>query len=349
MANGGFEDVNYCTEYNEDCAPEAWIATSLWDNYYYKDAASAHIGEHFIGLVAGRLSKPGVRNFIRSRLLCGLRPGHQYRLTFYIRAAEPVFDSVGIYFSPDDFLYDKRDFRDIQPALWLTDGELKGPRDPGQWHRVQWSYTATGKEGYIVIGNFKRVDYTGIQIVNRRKEYYFFLDDISLVPMQKEETLCAQADSMRQEIYGENERHEFIRRKVREYHHPPPLPPLPKTTEHEVDTLLIPDIFFTTGSYQLASGSFAVLDSLAHRLSGVDIDSVVIEGHTDSIGTLAHNLTLSVNRAKAVKTRLVSKSSLPEALFITRGYAFLRPLADNATPEGRQRNRRVEILVYRKG
>ncbi|WP_315821649.1 OmpA family protein [Paraflavitalea speifideaquila] len=91
-----------------------------------------------------------------------------------------------------------------------------------------------------------------------------------------------------------------------------------------------------------------MLDSFSNKLATYNIDSVVIEGHTDSVGKLTYNETLSANRAAAVKQYILAKLPSAKTNFITRGFAFLKPIASNKTPTGRQQNRRVEIYVYRK-
>jgi outer membrane protein OmpA-like peptidoglycan-associated protein len=142
------------------------------------------------------------------------------------------------------------------------------------------------------------------------------------------------------------ERKIYYNRKV-----PPPITPLPQTVEtkiQKIDTLIIPDIFFATASYELNPVSFHLLDSFATKLISAEIDSMVVEGHTDSIGKLAYNETLSLNRARSVKNYLAGKVVNLDSTTITRGYAYLRPIATNRTPEGRQMNRRVEIYLYRK-
>ena len=114
-----------------------------------------------------------------------------------------------------------------------------------------------------------------------------------------------------------------------------------------IDTLIIPDIFFATASYELSSRSFSVLDSFANKLQGYQVDSMVVEGHTDSVGSLAYNEKLSVNRAGSVQTYLFEKVNGLKEKTVSRGYAFLRPITSNKTPQGRQKNRRVEIYLYR--
>jgi outer membrane protein OmpA-like peptidoglycan-associated protein len=76
------------------------------------------------------------------------------------------------------------------------------------------------------------------------------------------------------------------------------------------------------------------------------IDSLVIHGHTDNQGGFSFNMRLSNDRAATVKDYLLAKTALIPLQVITRGYGSTIPAADNETPEGRQRNRRVEIYVY---
>jgi outer membrane protein OmpA-like peptidoglycan-associated protein len=74
---------------------------------------------------------------------------------------------------------------------------------------------------------------------------------------------------------------------------------------------------------------------------------MIVEGHTDSIGKLAYNEALSLNRATSVKNYLANKVEGLNEKSVPRGFAYLRPVASNKTPKGRQMNRRVEIILYR--
>lgn len=70
---------------------------------------------------------------------------------------------------------------------------------------------------------------------------------------------------------------------------------------------------------------------------------VEVEGHTDNVGADAANLALSERRAKAASARLVALG-VPAGQLTSAGYGASRPIASNDTPEGRQRNRRVELV-----
>ncbi|MBI4641633.1 MAG: OmpA family protein, partial [Candidatus Tectomicrobia bacterium] len=79
--------------------------------------------------------------------------------------------------------------------------------------------------------------------------------------------------------------------------------------------------------------------------------AVQIEGHTDAKGSDAYNQKLSEGRAKAVRDWLVQKEGVKGVRFVTRGFGSKQPVAPNTKPdgsddsEGRQKNRRVEIIV----
>jgi outer membrane protein OmpA-like peptidoglycan-associated protein len=89
--------------------------------------------------------------------------------------------------------------------------------------------------------------------------------------------------------------------------------------------------------------SAAMLDRVAALLKR-STRPVLIEGHTDNVGALDYNTTLSQARANAVGDALVQRG-VSAARIKTRGMAYLEPIASNNTPEGRALNRRVEIFV----
>ena len=75
--------------------------------------------------------------------------------------------------------------------------------------------------------------------------------------------------------------------------------------------------------------------------------TAIINGHTDSTGNPAYNQKLSERRATAVKNKIIEEGIAADRLD-ARGYGETRPIADNATKEGRKQNRRVEAEVYTK-
>lgn len=88
----------------------------------------------------------------------------------------------------------------------------------------------------------------------------------------------------------------------------------------------------------------AALDEFMSKLEGLNTEVMIAVGHTDSVGTDAYNNKLSLRRAEAVKAYMVSKGLDPARLY-TEGKGETQPVADNATAEGRAKNRRVTIEV----
>jgi OOP family OmpA-OmpF porin len=104
----------------------------------------------------------------------------------------------------------------------------------------------------------------------------------------------------------------------------------------------VPGIEFANGSDRLTPASSTVLDAAVKVLGEYPVLRFEISGHTDSVGDPTFNRDLSRRRAEAVKTYLVSKGIAADRLE-TAGHGADQPVADNATPEGRAKNRRVEF------
>jgi len=106
----------------------------------------------------------------------------------------------------------------------------------------------------------------------------------------------------------------------------------------------LPDVTFATDSTVIAPSFQLALNEVAASLVKYPNSLVDVMGHTDSTGSDAHNLDLSRRRAEAVATYLSSRG-VARARIATIGYGEQFPRADNATPEGRALNRRVEIRI----
>jgi outer membrane protein OmpA-like peptidoglycan-associated protein len=108
--------------------------------------------------------------------------------------------------------------------------------------------------------------------------------------------------------------------------------------------LTLGDVLFDNGTATLAAGAQPAIDRLAQFMRDYPERSVRIEGHTDSAGSAAANQSLSERRAQAVRAALVTRGLEAERI-ATLGYGEARPIAGNDTPNGRQQNRRVEIVL----
>lgn len=106
------------------------------------------------------------------------------------------------------------------------------------------------------------------------------------------------------------------------------------------------NVFFDVGLAELRSESFADLDRLVQLLRTKSSTVIEISGHTDDVGKDADNLDLSVRRAAAVRTYVISKG-IDESRITSRGLGETVPIASNKTLEGRQQNRRVEFTIIK--
>ena len=105
------------------------------------------------------------------------------------------------------------------------------------------------------------------------------------------------------------------------------------------------DLRFATGSSQLESDEFASLDALAAYLRDNPGRRIVLVGHTDAEGALAGNIALSKRRAQSVADFLVGSLGADRAQISAEGVGYLAPLASNLTDDGREKNRRVEVIL----
>jgi outer membrane protein OmpA-like peptidoglycan-associated protein len=107
------------------------------------------------------------------------------------------------------------------------------------------------------------------------------------------------------------------------------------------------NVFFDFSKATLRNESFGDLDRLVKTLNDSPEMKIEIGGHTDNVGTADANLTLSQNRSQSVVDYLVSKGISKNRL-VAKGYGMSKPTANNASEEGRQLNRRVEITILSK-
>lgn len=121
----------------------------------------------------------------------------------------------------------------------------------------------------------------------------------------------------------------------------------PRETERGME-LTLDDVLFEFDRADLKPGAQHDLDTLADFLRANPGRPVMIEGHTDAIGSASYNADLSERRAESVRSYLVRRGVPPERI-TARGYGKDYPIASNATESGRLQNRRVEIVVLREG
>ena len=106
----------------------------------------------------------------------------------------------------------------------------------------------------------------------------------------------------------------------------------------------LPDVLFEFDSARLTGEARSLAGEIADVAKGVRGRTIAVEGHTDSIGTVAYNERLSEARARAVADELVARGITRSSLRV-KGLGESKPVASNETESGRQRNRRVEVII----
>ena len=108
--------------------------------------------------------------------------------------------------------------------------------------------------------------------------------------------------------------------------------------------VVLNNIFFETASYALKEESNIELNKLLQFMQNNKSIKIEIRGHTDNTGDAKFNMKLSENRAKKVAQYIIEKG-IPVERIIFKGYGETKPIGDNATDEGRARNRRTEFAI----
>lgn len=117
------------------------------------------------------------------------------------------------------------------------------------------------------------------------------------------------------------------------------------TTLEARGAAVLEDLVFASGSATLAEGDYPSLAAVAAWLDANPDGTIALVGHTDASGSLAANVALSERRAEAVAEVLVQSYNADPARIASDGVGFLAPRATNQSEEGRQKNRRVEVVV----
>lgn len=346
LVNGSFEDENVCTEFDMNCAPEGWINSAGKIDEYVLKNSKAYTGSHYVMVAAGIKNALTDRTYIRSQLLCHPRKGKSYRIELYLKSRFNLLDSIGIYFTPHDFFFEKGSPNLLKPSMYVMDGESHLLANDTTWQKVSLLYIATGEESFITIGNFSQ---RSSHLIDTRtlksKEVFIMIDEVSMIPDDPIEKLCEDWEIRKDEIYDFNVRHHYLNRYIKT--HTADIPEklsMSLTFQKQIDTLILPEILFETGKSHLTLECTRFLDSVITILQKKNIDSVVVEGHTDNIGTALNNAQLSIDRSAVVGKYLGNK--FRRSSYIMRGWGSEKPIAGNESKEGRQKNRRVMIYLH---
>lgn len=106
----------------------------------------------------------------------------------------------------------------------------------------------------------------------------------------------------------------------------------------------LPDVLFESGRSELTVPARETVLEIANVLQRAPLRQLLVEGHTDSVGTIEYNYRLSDSRARAV-AKALKANGIPRQNISTKALGETTPIATNRSEQGRRRNRRVEVII----
>ncbi|MEQ1677556.1 MAG: OmpA family protein, partial [Chitinophagaceae bacterium] len=338
LLNGGFEEVNTCTEYKAECGVEGW--------FYLKDVKaqmlnnetnSQLLGSNSFGISFNWLAYTGFTPVIGAILPCGLQKNSRYTFKGIISALlnPKLLLKPGISVGEKFYVPNRPFAKAMHPDSII----LMTAIPKTNFYEFEYSFIADGTERYLTFGTYIEEDtvggkkkLTGTQTVS------LVLDNFQLVPADEKETTCADFDLNKEKIYHYNSRHKemdyslygkgelaILLNKtdsnfITQLKEPPP----PVLT----DTLKLGEVFFDFNKAELKPGALKMLETFfLTSKDTLSVDSIYVEGHTDSIGTDNRNMTLSLQRCESIRQWLLLNSILSAPDIQVHPFGRSRPVA----------------------
>lgn len=345
--NGGFEDVNICKELNSFCGAEAWFRNpprksgrNISKAKGYKKVRTGNGSEN---IVIENVKRP-IKNrvFIYSMLKCKLLQGERYIVSLWLNPTKNSVIELDVLLSEKELVPGVINPLDLSPSFSFKSKNIKDK--DGQWINYVYEYIAKGGERFITIGNFDKDRYCPdrkLREDNKAGDIMYFVDDISLYPIDENLLQLCDSVGIRKMLYAFNHRHSY--RISLSFTNEPQVTKTKNTPP--VKIIEIPDIAFDFDSFNINPEYSAVIDSIYEHIKSLDPKSIEIVGHTDKVGSNEYNHKLSFERAEEVKKALLRKSKIFKNIISTKGYGETHPKVTNDTKENRQINRRVEIKI----
>ena len=278
-----------------------------------------HSGNGMVGITMFNCldGKPHCREYIQTQLLEPLVLGQDYLVECWVAQLpnSTAIDNIGFHFAMSK--YDEAEDKLLRLTPQFRIREILEIQ-PGKWHKISGVITAVNEAEVLIIGNFFPDEETSLRRI-RDESYpyaYYYIDDV-------------------------------VVKKI------PPLLPVP-VKENDIrlqplepgKTFQLPNLLFDFDKWELHPRSYIELDKVIQIMKDNPKMVIQINGHTDFIGEDQYNMYLSRKRAKSVVAYL-NENGISRSRTLYKGYGESQPVATNETEEGRQLNRRVELLVVR--
>lgn len=379
LANPSFEDINKCAEYGAKCAAEAWFRIPPYD-LTITDKALRVPNEGKVSeiIVIENTRHPLARRvYLYTKILCPLKKGKNYQLSFFLNSVNRKDYIIEALFSEEELIAGEKNPLNFKPSLTFTLEQEMNRNLVTGWKKVQSVYQATGNEKFLTIGYFskKEIIASKKEISNKKGDLVILIDDIELIPLDKNEELCPDYLIQKQKLYDQDHRHtnKISVDKIPEEINKPswndnffdqPIeskspvveetpqalkPILPNKNWDKKDTLIfeIPLVAFQFNRFEIRKEFQNKLDSFALHIQYLNPQMIQYIGHTDNMGSEEYNQKLSEKRAQSVEKYLSQYHFFKNTPSKVIGKGELVPKADNKTFEGRQLNRRVEIVIFK--
>ncbi len=346
IKNPSFEDFENCPEQlgNFDEDVQNWSTPTIGSTDYFNGCSTAMgTPENFngsqpsdfgVGYAGLYLYAPDdYREYLQAELSHTLKKGKKYKVSFYVSLAERsdfAIKEFGVLFSKNLLHFPIRKelskmhlYKDRENKYNLIEiGYSNFYSDTQDWILVHTEFKAKGTENFINIGNFKNNKRTRLFKTKRNAKQgaYYYIDMVLLESAEPTD---------------------FVEK------------PLAITANSGIDTFeldkthVFENVLFDFDDFNLLETAKKEVQRIYDYLKEDTSLLIAIEGHTDSIGSEVYNMSLSNKRAQAVANYLMQLGLLDNRI-VSQGNGGLRPIASNASEEGRRQNRRVEFTISKK-
>ncbi len=334
--NSGFEEINWCTEFNVPCAPVGWFNINPADipKVYGRAYPRELLGKNHLPVPVENM-KDRERPFVYTMPLCPLRKGVSYKLTFYLNTSLRTFHHLDILFLNAEPNRAGVDMKDESRLLRIVPQHIIAEVRRG-WHAVEVNFVSAGNWRFCLLGNVAedRLPFSEKDLMNDAGNVFYFIDEIKLQPIDG--LFCSGAESTGVILRAQKSRH------TEHVHLFPERPP-----EVKKDTILLPELYFATNEWEPSKAFFEEIEKIISRATKDPYSRIDVVGHTDNTGSADHNRELSLKRAYSILHLIKLRSPENAGKIFASGKGSEQPVADNLSEEGRARNRRVEIIITR--
>ncbi len=290
-------------------------------NYFGKQ--QPHSGKAYTGICITKT----YREYLQAELKKPLEKGKKYKVEIYISCGDaPWLGSMKefciIFTAKEILVLNDEPLLGKPSVIFRNENGYSNSKD---WEKLEAVYEADGTEKFLTFGSFvyRERNESEIRTYNReipgKANYaHYFIDDFTLIPLE-EKTSSVQK----------------VEQKI-------PDTELPKVYETG-RSHIFRNIVFESGKTDLLPSSFEELNELAEYLINNPDLKASITGHTDNVGEKEENLTLSKYRAETVLNYLKQKNINASRLSFD-GKGDAEPISSNESEEGKQKNRRVEVV-----